>query len=158
MRVARVLRKPPETFFFPGWMLLVVGGTLGVLVLMVVLSLINGPLDAWSTISDGALPRHHGQSIDASVEAYRVDVFASGSCRVDSWSPDRPHRIHIDRLAHWVSVRRVLRALRDAGVEQVFIVVRDEDGALTELRFSLTEPWPELDVHASAQDFVDAIG
>jgi len=155
MRLARVFRKPPAAFLFPGWLFLVLGGTLAVLLLMFLLAT---PWELTGCVDDRALPVHAGDPVDASIEkTYRLDVFASGSFLIESWDADRPYRIHIDRLAHWVSVRRVLETLQEMGVDWVLIAVRDDDGRIAELPFRLSEPWPELDANASAQDFVDAI-
>jgi len=151
MKVARIWKKPPSAFLFPGWLMLVIGGTVAVLMVFLMVAL---PWDDSPYVSTEDLPAHPA---DAAQGHNRIDLFANGETSTYGWREGRPVRLHIHADATWLGIRGELERLRDDGVKTVGIVVRRDDGTTSALPLPLGGEWPELGVNASAQEFVDAI-
>ena len=154
MRIARIWKKPPS-LFYPGWVAAIVGGSILILLLLFVFSM---PWFASPTHVDAAeLPINPRQATTPANGDIGIDLLADGTAIMEGWSPGKPCRIHIHKDARWVAIRSLFRRLHADGVYLVSIAVRNRDGSTATLRFDLQGPWPELDVNASAQDFVNAI-
>jgi len=154
MRIARIWKKP-ETLFFSGWMVAVIGGAVFMLVLLFVFAIPWGAEMARVDVED--LPANPQQAASALFAGVELHLMPSGVVNGGNWSADRPCRLRIHGAARWPVIGDFLRMLRRDGLHEVELVVRNRDGTLATLRFDLGGDWPEMADSATAQEFVDSL-
>jgi hypothetical protein len=142
--------------FFPGWIAAIVGGSVLMLLLLVIFSM---PFGDYQPANVGAwnLPSNPTTTKNFAYIGRTIDLFPSGTAVTDTSLRGLSCRIHIHKNARWISIRSLFRRLHADGHYLVYIAVQNRDGSMATLRFNIKGPWPELDVNASAQDFVNAI-
>ncbi|MEM8885479.1 MAG: hypothetical protein AAGD14_15545 [Planctomycetota bacterium] len=161
MRLPRIFREPPS-LFLNSWTTLIVGGTI---LLLLTLFIASYPVRTYP-IELGELPVLDRMASDA--DAVRVDLSPGGrvylphrDLRIDELDGvfDRAilYRVHVTATTPWIVLRTLLVAMRDQSVPFVEFAVRTSDGKPGAARFDFDAPLPPLDVHASVQDFLDAM-